>query len=106
MPVMVRRRRLGKIREALVNAVVHRDYSNAGRDIKVGIYDDILNIVSPGGLPNGLTLNEALKGRSEIRNKVLARVFKELGYIEQWGSGMSRIRELCQQASNPRNCIQ
>ncbi|XGA80813.1 winged helix-turn-helix transcriptional regulator [Halomonas sp. CH40] len=81
--------------------MVHRDYSNAGRDIKVGIYDDILNIVSPGGLPNGLTLSEALKGRSEIRNKVLARVFKELGYIEQWGSGMSRIRELCQQASNP-----
>lgn len=98
---MVRRRRLGKICEALVNAVVHRDYSNAGRDIKVGIYDDILNIVSPGGLPNGLTLSKALKGRSEIRNKVLARVFKELGYIEQWGSGMSRIRELCQQASNP-----
>ncbi|WP_434987124.1 ATP-binding protein [Vreelandella zhaodongensis] len=89
------------IREALVNAVVHRDYSNAERDIKVGIYDDILNIVSLGDLPNGLTLNEALKGRSEIRNKVLARVFKELGYIEQWGSGMSRIRELCQQAGNP-----
>ena len=89
------------IREALVNAVVHRDYSNAGRDIKVGIYDDVLNIVSPGGLPNGLTLDEALKGRSEIRNKVLARVFKELGYIEQWGSGMSRIRELCERAGNP-----
>lgn len=89
------------IREALINAVVHRDYSNAGRDIKVGIYDDVLNIVSPGGLPNGLTLDEALQGRSEIRNKVLARVFKELGYIEQWGSGLSRIRELCQQAGNP-----
>lgn len=93
------------IREALVNAVVHRDYSNAGRDIKVGIYDDVLNIVSPGGLPNGLTLEEALQGRSEIRNKVLARVFKELGYIEQWGSGMSRIRELCQQAGNPAPVI-
>ena len=46
-------------------------------------------------------LDEALKGRSEIRNKVLARVFKELGYIEQWGSGMNRIRELCQQADSP-----
>ncbi|SFB88320.1 Winged helix-turn-helix DNA-binding [Marinospirillum celere] len=89
------------IREALINAVVHRDYSNAGRDIKVGIYDDVLNIVSPGGLPHGLTLNEVLKGRSEIRNKVIARVFKELGYIEQWGSGMSRIHELCQEADNP-----
>lgn len=93
------------IREALINAVVHRDYSNAGRDIKVGIYDDALNLVSPGGLPNGLTLDEALKGRSEIRNKVIARVFKELGYIEQWGSGMARIRELCRQAGNPEPSI-
>ncbi len=60
-----------------MNAVLHRDYSNAGRDIKVGIYDDILNIVSPGGLPNGLTEEDLAQGRSEIRNRVLARVFKE-----------------------------
>lgn len=89
------------IREALVNALVHRDYSNFGRDIKVGIYDDAVNIVSPGGLPHGITLNEALQGRSEIRNKVLARVFKELGYIEQWGSGIARIQQLCQTAQCP-----
>ncbi|HEO99441.1 MAG TPA: ATP-dependent DNA helicase [Epsilonproteobacteria bacterium] len=87
------------IREALVNAIVHRDYSNFGRDIKVGIYDDILNIVSPGGLPNGVTIDEVLSGRSEIRNKVVARVFKELGYIEQWGSGLSRMNELCREAN-------
>lgn len=86
------------IREALLNAIIHRDYSNFGRDIKLGIYDDCLNIVSPGGLPNGITLEEALQGRSEIRNKVLARVFSELGYIEQWGSGLGRIKQLCQQA--------
>lgn len=89
---------MAAIREALVNALVHRDYSNFGRDIKVGIYDDALNIVSPGGLPHGITLNEALQGRSEIRNKVLARVFKALGYIEQWGSGIARIQQLCQEA--------
>ena len=89
---------MAAIREALVNALVHRDYSNFGRDIKVGIYDDALNIVSPGGLPHGITLNEALQGRSEIRNKVLARVFKALGYIEQWGSGIARIQQLCQAA--------
>jgi ATP-dependent DNA helicase RecG len=94
------------IREALTNAVVHRDYSNAGRDIKVGIYDDMVNIVSPGGLPNGLTLKEALTGRSEIRNRVLARIFRELGYIEQWGSGMARIREYCTQAGNQPPDIQ
>ena len=90
---------LPAIREALVNAIVHRDYTNFGRDIKVGIYDDILNIVSPGGLPNGVTIDEVKLGRSEIRNKVIARVFKELGYIEQWGSGISRMNELCLEAN-------
>lgn len=83
------------LREALINAVIHRDYSNQGRDIKVGIYDDIVNIVSPGGLPNTLTMETLLDGRSEIRNRVIARVFKELGYIEQWGSGIQRIKSAC-----------
>ena len=83
------------IRESLVNAVVHRDYSNDGRDIKVGIYDDIVNIVSPGGFPSTITQEDILEGRSEIRNKVIARVFKELNYIEQWGSGIRRIKSSC-----------
>jgi len=83
------------IRESLVNAVVHRDYSNEGRDIKVGIYDDIVNIVSPGAFPSTITQEDILEGRSEIRNKVIARVFKELNYIEQWGSGIRRIKSSC-----------
>ncbi|WP_282958998.1 ATP-binding protein, partial [Castellaniella defragrans] len=84
------------IREALINAYVHRDYSNFGRNIKVAIYDDLVNIVSPGGLPNGLTEADLLQGRSEIRNRVLARVFRELGYIEHWGSGLQRIKQICE----------
>jgi ATP-dependent DNA helicase RecG len=83
------------LREALVNALVHRDYTNQGRDIKVGVYDDVVNVVSPGGLPSTLTAETLLDGRSEIRNRVIARVFKELGYIEQWGSGIGRIRSAC-----------
>ena len=83
------------IREALVNAYVHRDYSNFGRNIKIGIYDDVLNIVSAGGFPNTLTVQDLAEGRSEIRNRVLARVFKALGYIEQWGSGLQRIKQVC-----------
>lgn len=83
------------IRESLINAVVHRDYANAGRDIKIGIYDDRINIVSPGGFPSTLTAQDLSEGRSEIRNKVVARVLKELGYIEQWGSGIPRIRSSC-----------
>lgn len=86
------------LREAIINAVVHRDYSNQGRDIKVAIYDHVVEILSPGCLPNTLTIEEIYSGRSEIRNKVLARVFKELDYIEKWGSGLKRINELCREA--------
>ena len=83
------------LREALTNALIHRDYTNQGRDIKVGIYDDIVNIVSPGGFPSTLTADGLREGRSEIRNRVIARVFKELGYIEQWGTGLQRIKKTC-----------
>ena len=61
------------LREALTNALIHRDYTNQGRDIKVGIYDDIVNIVSPGGFPSTLTADGLREGRSEIRNRVIAR---------------------------------
>ncbi len=86
------------IREVLLNAYVHRDYINLGRDIKVGIYDDIVNVVSPGGFPSSITLDDVLAGRSEARNKVLAKIFKELNYIEQWGSGIKRIFTWCEEA--------
>lgn len=83
------------LREALINALIHRDYTNQGRDIKVGVYDDIVNVVSPGGFPSSLTSEALQEGRSEIRNRVVARIFKELGYIEQWGSGIQRIKTAC-----------
>ncbi|MGL6064250.1 MAG: ATP-binding protein [Fusobacteriaceae bacterium] len=86
------------LREAIINAVIHRDYSNQGRDIKVAVYDHIVEITSPGCLPNTLTMEDIYTGRSEIRNKVLAKVFKELDYIEKWGSGLKRINELCREA--------
>jgi ATP-dependent DNA helicase RecG len=65
-----------------------------GRDIKVGVYDDIVNIVSPGGFPSTITEENILDGRSEIRNRIIARMFKELNYIEQWGTGIKRINQL------------
>lgn len=86
------------IREALVNAFVHRDYANFGRNIKIAIFDDMVNIVSGGGLVASLTMQDLCTGRSEIRNPTLARVFKSLNYIEQWGSGIQRIRTACMQA--------
>lgn len=83
------------IREAIINAFVRRDYINMGRDIKVGIYDDLVNIVSPGCFPSTITQENILDGRSETRNRVVARVFKELNYIEQWGTGIRRIKTSC-----------
>jgi ATP-dependent DNA helicase RecG len=83
------------LREALINALIHRDYTNGGRDIKVGVYDDIVNIVSPGSFPNSITAEDIAQGRSEARNKTVANIFKELGLIEQWGSGIARIKILC-----------
>lgn len=84
-------------REAILNAIIHRDYAISGSDIKVAVYNSRIDIVSPGGLPKSITIEEIYVGRSEIRNKVIARIFREAGIIEQWGSGIPRIREACQQ---------
>lgn len=87
------------IREALVNAVVHRDYLIKGSDIKLAIFDDRVEITSPGGLPGNLSVDLILQGRSEIRDRVIARFFKEIGYVEQWGTGIKRIVDLCKSRS-------
>ncbi|HEU64882.1 MAG TPA: hypothetical protein ENH96_05820 [Chlamydiae bacterium] len=79
------------IRESIINAVVHTDYSIKGTSIQIAIFDNRIEITNPGGLPFGLTLERAITGVSKIRNRVLARVFRELSIIEQWGSGMRRI---------------
>ncbi len=82
---------LNAVREALVNAVVHADYSQRGGPIRVALFDDRLEIENPGLLPFGVAVEDLTSGISRIRNKVIARVFKELGYTEQWGSGIGRI---------------
>lgn len=84
-------------REAILNAIIHRDYSITGSDIKIAIYDSHIDIVSPGGLPKSITIEEIYAGRSEIRNKIISRIFREANMIEQWGSGIPRIREICRQ---------
>ena len=84
------------IREAMLNAIVHRDYTR-NSDIKVAIYDDIVEIVSPGTYPNGLSIEDVMSGRSELRNRVVANLFRELKYIESWGSGIEKITKLCKE---------
>ena len=89
---------IAALREVLINAVVHRDYSILGSDIKVSVFDNTVEILSPGPLPNALTIEEILCGRSEIRNRAIARIFKEAKLIEQWGTGVRRIIEICTQS--------
>lgn len=81
------------VREAVINAILHRDYGISGSDIKIAIYNNRIEIISPGGLPRTITVDELYAGRSEIRNKVLAKVLLRAKLIEQWGSGIPRIRE-------------
>jgi len=86
------------VRETVINALVHTDYAQKGAPIRIAVFDDRVEVENPGLLPFGLTIEEALLGVSKVRNRVLARVFKELGYIEQWGSGLQRVLAVCREA--------
>ncbi len=83
------------LREAVINAVLHSDYSIKGCYIQIAIFDDRIEFTNPGGLPFGQTIQKALQGFSKLRNRVIGRVFKELKLIEQWGSGLQRILAVC-----------
>ena len=83
------------IREVLTNALVHADYSISGMNPRISIFSDRLEVENPGMLPFGYTLNEFMAGVSHIRNKVIARVFRELKLMEEWGTGYKRITETC-----------
>lgn len=85
-------------REAIVNAVVHADYSQKGAPIRVAIFDDRVEIENPGLLPFGLTLDDLPRGISKLRNRVIGRVFHALGLVEQWGSGIQRMTAACRAA--------
>ena len=78
------------IREALLNAVVHREYAMSG-PILVSIFDDRMEIVSIGGLVPGLSVDDMMLGVSECRNPHLANVFYRLHLIEAYGTGMMKI---------------
>lgn len=84
------------VREAVTNALLHADYSIPGASITIAIFDDRMEITNPGALPYGLTLENALAGVSQLRNRVIGRVFRELDLIEQWGSGLKRMIKICE----------
>ena len=81
------------LREALVNAIAHRDYRSTA-NVQVHIFHDRLEIVTPGGLPAGMR-EEDLGLKSVPRNPLLFGMFYRMGLVEQIGSGIRRIRQMC-----------
>lgn len=78
------------IREALLNAVIHRDYSFSGSTL-INIYEDRIEFLSLGGLVNGLSLEAIMMGISQSRNEKLSNIFYRLNLIEAYGTGIQKI---------------
>jgi ATP-dependent DNA helicase RecG len=93
---------LEAIREAVINAVVHRDYT-APSNVQVEIYDGRIEIWNPGRLLPGITIEDLYKKehKSVIRNKLIAQIFYDIGYIEKYGSGTIKIIDLCKRGRIP-----
>jgi len=83
------------IRESIANAVCHRDYAFDNSNIFVAVFDDRIEIISPGILPLGTTMSNAMSGISTPRNQTLALVFRSAGVTEGWGTGIRKIIKEC-----------
>ena len=88
------------IREMIINAHCHRNLLDESC-IQVAVYDDRLEVTSPGGLYNGLTYEEVMNGHSKIRNKGIANIFSQMGLVEAWGSGIKRILNAAEEYGLP-----
>ena len=78
------------VREAIINAIVHRDYLLSATDIELSIYSDRLEVVSPGRLANGITPARMRSGCRSARNELLKDVMRDYGYVEHMGMGIPR----------------
>jgi len=84
------------LREALLNAICHRDYEHPGSSIHLAIYDNRVEIVSSGGFLPGIQASDLKKPHSSVlRNRLIAQVFYCAGFIEKWGQGTLKIAKLC-----------
>lgn len=85
---------LDAVREAVVNAAAHRDYTIIGTDIEVSLFSDRLEVISPGRLPNGVTVEKMKEGLRVARNELLKEILRDYGYVEHFGMGVrNRIIE-------------
>lgn len=95
------------IREAVTNAICHRDYADTS-DIQIKIYDDYLTIWNPGGLLPGMSIDELYDPNhsSKPRNRLIAQIFYDIKHIERYGSGIQRILDECSEADVPEPLIE
>ena len=89
------------LREAIINAVAHRDYFEKGANVMVEMFDDRIEITNPGGLVKGLRPEDFGK-KSVLRNPNIANLLHRIEYIEKMGTGISKIRKLIKSAGLPR----
>ena len=89
------------LREALINALVHADYTIVGSHTRISIFSDRLEIINPGMLPFGYKMEDLEEGISRVRNRVIVRIFRELELMEEWGSGYRRIATDCEEKGYP-----
>ncbi len=78
------------VRETVVNALIHRDYLLANTDIELAVYEDRMEVISPGKLPNGITPDRMRAGTRAARNQLLKDVMRDYGYLEHMGMGVPR----------------
>jgi predicted HTH transcriptional regulator len=88
------------VREIIANACLHRSYLDSSA-IQVSIYDDRLEVDSPGMLYDGLNVSEALSGKSKCRNRAIAEAFQYMKIIEGWGTGLPRLFHQCKEMGLP-----
>ncbi|MFN6193525.1 MAG: ATP-binding protein, partial [Planctomycetota bacterium] len=87
------------LREILVNALIHRDYTIAGGAVSLAIFDDRVEVWSAGGFPRGITPESLSQEHLSVpRNPILADVFHRTGLIERWGRGTNRVVAMCKDA--------
>ncbi len=88
------------VREAIVNALIHRDYLLSSTDIELSIYEDRMEIVSPGRLPNGITPARMLTGCRAARNQLIKDIMRDYRYLEHSGMGIPRKIVKCMKEHN------
>jgi predicted HTH transcriptional regulator len=91
---------LDSVRELIANSIAHRSYLEPG-NIQIALFDDRLEVTSPGMLLNGVSIAKMKEGYSKIRNRAIANAFSYMKIIEKWGSGIPRIIRECKEYGLP-----